>query len=155
MWLTMQGCWVGCGCVQGRTAVRPYGVGDEDNTVKMIGHDHPFIQLIFLSNLGRTYPFLSDDATNVIQRHSPFADIAKPTLPLVGAKGNKICPWLSIVVSFQADRTTMMLLGVKLHYERGSRCKGVGWMWLCLGAHGRAPLRCVMWASRRDLILSN
>ena len=126
--------------------MRPYGVGDEDNTVKMIGHDHPFIQFNFLSNLGRMYPFLSDDGTNVIQTHSPLADIAKPTLPLVGAKGKKIRPWLSIVVSFQADRTAMMLLGVKLHYERGWRCKGVGWMWLRVGAHGRAPLRCVILA---------
>lgn len=124
----------------------PYGVGDEDNTVKMIGHDHPFIQFNFLSNLGRTYPFLSDDTANVIQTHLPFADIAKPTLLLVGAKGNKICTRLSIVVSFQADRTTMMLLRVKLHDERGWRCQGVGWMWLRVGAHGRAPLRCVILA---------
>jgi len=57
--------------------LRPYGVLDDDNAMKMIGHHHKGIQRHMGEMCGNIQPAFLDDFTPRIQPHLFMHDVAK------------------------------------------------------------------------------
>jgi hypothetical protein len=99
--------------------VRPYGgiicnVGiiQNDNTVKMVRHNHEIVQFDFGPNRWRPQPFFVDDLSNVIQFHFVADNFSEEALPFIGAECHKVPPTQRIVPMLESHAAPVMYLGI-------------------------------------------
>ncbi|NMA45830.1 MAG: hypothetical protein GX945_04640, partial [Lentisphaerae bacterium] len=88
---------------------RPHNVGDDNNAVKVIGHDYEFIQINIWEMDWNIIPTLAGNISRIVQSHFAADDFPKQACPVVGADGHKIGPGLGIIVTLQADGTAISL----------------------------------------------
>jgi len=110
--------------------------------VNVIGHDDECIQCHMGKMEWNVQPALFSHAADVVQPHVAIYDVTEQRHPFVGDEGDEICPWLGVIVPFQADGSAMVAVRVIWHGSilrfwewEGIGCCGCGY---CRGA---APLR--------------
>jgi len=83
--------------------------------VNMIGHDDERIQC-HVGKVGwNVQPTLFGHAAGVVQPHVAIHDFTEQRHPFVGDQGDEICPWLGVIVTFQADGSAMVAVRVIWH----------------------------------------
>jgi hypothetical protein len=86
---------------------RLYGVRcvhDDDNTVQVVGHDHPFIQNHVGSHLRRSAPFLGHNLPGGGQDHFAIRHVAEKGDVIPGAHGHKIPAGCTVIPAGQPRR---------------------------------------------------
>lgn len=91
-------------------------IGDENDAVKMVRHNDKFVQNDIVSDLVSLFPFLQHNPPDIIQHHFPIGNFPEQTFPLPGADRDKIRAGPGIIVILQADRMTVMDVGVEGHW---------------------------------------
>jgi len=81
----------------------------------MIRHHHKFIHHGMREMVRDRQPARSKNMPHVTQPHLAIHNASKQTCPILRHDGDEIRPRLGVVVPFQADGTTVMLLEVIPH----------------------------------------
>lgn len=72
-------------------------VFDDDNSVKMIGHDHELIQRYKGETLSQVAPGLHDSLSALVQNNHIIPNLSKQTFPALNTDGHKIHAGLCII----------------------------------------------------------
>ncbi|MGQ9827810.1 MAG: hypothetical protein ACUVSW_08085 [Roseiflexus sp.] len=94
-----------------------------NNPMDVIGHHHKFIivQLDIRTQIGGFEPFLARNLPIFIQSHRATGYLPKQVFPFMRDNGDKIRPWLAVIVTLQTNRTAVMAMRVVGHgYSSGS-----------------------------------
>jgi len=83
--------------------------------VNVIGHDDECIQCHMGKMEWNVQPALFSHAADVVQPHVAIYDVTEQRHPFVGDEGDEICPWLGVIVPFQADGSAMVTVWVIWH----------------------------------------
>jgi len=83
--------------------------------VNVIGHDDECIQCHMGKMEWNVQPALFSHAADVVQPHVAIYDVTEQRHPFVGDEGDEICPWLGVIVPFQADGSAMVAVWVIWH----------------------------------------
>jgi hypothetical protein len=103
---------------QGRSKRRPYGVKnvlDHHDPVKMVRHDHEFIQGNLQKSRRQTQPYPLDHFPSIIQLHHPVHYVAKQAFPPMDADRDEVRRRGRIVIFPQTDRTPAVDIGIVSH----------------------------------------
>jgi hypothetical protein len=94
----------------------PHGcIVQNQNPVNMIWHDNKLIQGQIQKMARQGLPDRSHPLPQFIQPHFPIHHLSKPTDPIACTNGNEIGSWGGIIVSFEANRSSMVNIRVVLH----------------------------------------
>ena len=86
---------------------RPYGFVDNDNSMKMIGHDDKCIHRCRREFVWQLVPPFGNQFPGVVEDHFVIVDFAKETFPPLRHNGDVIPSRLRIIVSLQASGFSM------------------------------------------------
>jgi hypothetical protein len=95
---------------------------NEDDTVKMIRHDHEFVDLDRCKFTVQFKPPSFNHPPGVIQSHLTRRYVAEQTRPILCADGHEIRSRLSVIVTHQPDRAAATFFRVVFHVLRLSGC---------------------------------
>jgi len=85
------------------TARRAPTIDNDNNPVKMVGHDHKYTQFDVRTKDGCLVPFVANNFSQIIQYQYPVHNFAKQVFALMRAQGDEIRPGSGGVKAGQAD----------------------------------------------------
>ncbi len=96
--------------------LRPYnGTGNGNDSVQVIGHDHPRVQFEMGKMLWNCLPAIPRYLLPFIQPHLPIHDLAHQALPTLDTDGHEIGPGRPVVATGQAYGTPVVLGRIVFH----------------------------------------
>lgn len=75
----------------------------QNDGVQMIGHDNEGIQFHVGVTQWQVLPTSLDNLAKAVQLHRTFANLPQEVPSVLGAKGDKICSGLRVIVFLKAD----------------------------------------------------
>ena len=98
---------------------RPYGIciiiGNLDDGVKMVGHNHILMTYDVGISIGQPTIFLLHHSTCIVHIHGTIGDGTEQRAVMVHTDGDEIKPLCGIIVITQTDAATMMYIRVVCH----------------------------------------
>ncbi len=95
--------------------LRTDGLGDDDDAMHVIGHDHVSIQCHVGKVLWDGLPAVAGNPAESIMSHFAVDDLAQQALAATYTYGQKVKPWRGIIMARQSYRTTVMFRFVVRH----------------------------------------
>ena len=95
---------------------------DIDDGVDVVGHDDEFVDIDARVMRWHVVPDAPDHVPCCVQSHSPFDDLAEQAGTALRACSDEVRARERVVVAMQADRTTVVEIGVELHADIVGAC---------------------------------
>jgi hypothetical protein len=89
--------------VRADTWVRPYGVVEEDDAVKVVGHDHEGVCFKGGEFIGEAMPPCGDPISGIVAMHGLLFDVTEKAKVVLHAKRYEIGTGCAIVVGREPD----------------------------------------------------
>lgn len=104
-----------------RSINRPQRINgsQQNNRVKMVGYNHPFVQHDIGAQFGSSSPFVLHNGAITIRNHPFIFDVPKYAAFAVGAKRDEISAAQPIIITAPPNRASMMKIWVKHLFSVG------------------------------------